>query len=111
MTLKYRIIPVTAYQQNCTLIWCNQTEDGALVDPGGDAQKLKLAVTEEGVKITQILLTHGHLDHVGAARELADFYGVPILGSHRADAFWLDQLPQQSVRFNFPHCDALVPDG
>jgi glyoxylase-like metal-dependent hydrolase (beta-lactamase superfamily II) len=111
MALKYRITPVTPYQQNCTLIWCSQTDEGALVDPGGDAQKLKLAVKEEGVKITQILLTHGHLDHVGAARELADFYGVPIVGAHKADAFWLDQLPQQSVRFGFPHCDALVPDA
>ena len=65
--MDYHIIPVTAFAQNCSLIWCAETQQAAIVDPGGDAEKIKRAVAEQGVTVTQILLTHGHLDHVGAA--------------------------------------------
>ena len=75
--MKYHIIPVTAFSQNCTLIWCDVTKQAALVDPGGDPEKLKAAIAEKGVQISQILLTHGHLDHVGAAAEMAEHYQVP----------------------------------
>lgn len=74
-----RIIPVTAFSQNCSLIWCEQTRLAALVDPGGDAEKIKQEVDDSGLTLMQILLTHGHLDHVGAAAELAQHYGVPVL--------------------------------
>ena len=69
--MNYRIIPVTAFSQNCSLIWCEQTRLAALVDPGGDAEKIKQEVDASGLTLMQILLTHGHLDHVGAAAELA----------------------------------------
>lgn len=81
--MNYRIIPVTAFAQNCSLIWCEQTKLAALVDPGGDAERIKQEVAAAGVSLMQILLTHGHLDHVGAAAELAQHYGVPIIGPEK----------------------------
>ena len=86
--MNYRIIPVTAFAQNCSLIWCEQTRLAALVDPGGDAERIKQEVSAAGVSLMQILLTHGHLDHVGAAAELAQHYGVPIIGPEKEDEFW-----------------------
>ena len=77
--MNYRIIPVTAFSQNCSLIWCEQTRLAALVDPGGDAEKIKQEVDDSGLTLMQILLTHGHLDHVGAAAELAQHYGCQFL--------------------------------
>ena len=108
--MDYQIIPVTAFAQNCSLIWCPVTLQAAVVDPGGDAEKIQAAVAEKGVTVTQILLTHGHLDHVGAATDLARFYGVPVVGPHRADAFWLDALPVQSQMFGLPDCTPVKPD-
>lgn len=108
--MDYQIITVTAFSQNCTLIWCTATQQAAVVDPGGDAETIKAIVAEQGVTVTQILLTHGHLDHVGAAAELAAFYRVPVIGPHKADAYWLDSLPAQSQMFGFTHCDPLTPD-
>lgn len=81
--MNYRIIPVTAFSQNCSLIWCEQTRLAALVDPGGDAEKIKQEVDDSGLTLMQILLTHGHLDHVGAAAELAQHYGVPVLAEKK----------------------------
>lgn len=81
--MNYRIIPVTAFAQNCSLIWCEQTRLAALVDPGGDAGKIKQEVDASGLTLMQILLTHGHLDHVGAAAELAQHYGVPVIGPEK----------------------------
>ncbi|WP_034913840.1 MULTISPECIES: MBL fold metallo-hydrolase [Erwinia] len=108
--MEYQTIPVTAFAQNCSLIWCPQTRQAAIVDPGGDAEKIQAVVAEKGVEITQILLTHGHLDHVGAAAALAGSYGVPIVGPHKADAFWLEGLPEQSRMFGLPECAPLEPD-
>lgn len=108
--MDYQIIPVTAFAQNCSLIWCPVTLQAAVVDPGGDAEKIQAAVAEKGVTVTQVLLTHGHLDHVGAATDLARFYGVPVVGPHRADAFWLDALPVQSQMFGLPDCTPVKPD-
>ncbi|EIH4982703.1 MBL fold metallo-hydrolase [Shigella flexneri] len=95
--MNYRIIPVTAFSQNCSLIWCEQTRLAALVDPGGDAEKIKQEVDDSGLTLMQILLTHGHLDHVGAAAELAQHYGVPVFGPEKEDEFWLQGLPAQTV--------------
>ncbi len=108
--MEYQIIPVTAFSQNCSLVWCPETLQAAIVDPGGDAEKIQSRVAEKGVTVTQILLTHGHLDHVGAAAELANFYNVPVTGPHKADAFWLENLPAQSQMFGLPDCAPLVPD-
>lgn len=108
--MNYHIIPVTAFAQNCSLIWCEETLQAAVVDPGGEAQKIIREAAEKGVTVSQILLTHGHLDHVGAAAELAAHYGVPIVGPEKADDFWLQGLPAQSRMFGLDECLPLTPD-
>lgn len=107
--MKYQIIPVTPFQQNCSVIWCEKTLSAAVVDPGGDVVRIQETVTKLGLRLETILLTHGHIDHVGAAQALADAEGVPIIGPHLADKFWLDDLPKQSQHFGFAPCDAFEP--
>lgn len=107
--MKYHIVPVTAFSQNCSVIWCAETNQAALVDPGGDAEKIKREVAAQNVLVTQILLTHGHLDHVGAAAELAEYYQVPIIGPQKEDAFLLESLPSQSRMFGLEECAPLMP--
>lgn len=108
--MNYHIIPVTAFAQNCSVIWCEATRESALVDPGGDADKILAALAQLGLTPSQILLTHGHLDHVGAAAELAAQLNIPIIGPHKLDAFWLDALPVQSQMFGLDECAPLTPD-
>ena len=100
--LKAAIIPVTPLQQNCSLIWCTRTMLGALVDPGGDIDRLKAAVKGQGVTIEKILVTHGHIDHCGSAKILADELGVEIEGPHPEDKFWLDRLEEDGARYGIP---------
>jgi hydroxyacylglutathione hydrolase len=90
--LKAAIIPVTPLQQNCTLLWCTETNKGAFVDPGGDLPRLRAAAAQAGCEIEKILLTHGHIDHCGQAGILAEELGVPIEGPHEADRFWIARL-------------------
>ena len=97
--MRAAIIPVTAFEQNCSLIWCTRTMRAAFVDPGGDLDRLKLAIERAGVTVEKILVTHGHLDHCGMAGVFADELGVPIEGPHIDDGFWLEQLSSQSGRF------------
>ncbi len=108
--LKYQILPVTQFMQNCTLLWCDETNEAALVDPGGETQRLLAEVTKRGLTLKQLLLTHGHLDHVGAADELRQQSGAAIVGPQQADAFWLQALPAQSEMFGFPLTEAFSPD-
>ncbi len=109
MALKYEIVPVTGFQQNCSIIWCDKTNEAALVDPGGDVSKLVAKVNELGVNVTKVLLTHGHLDHVGGTEEVAAAYNVPVIGPEKQDAFWLQALPGQSDMFGFPRTEAFDP--
>ncbi len=97
--MRVGIVPVTAFEQNCSLIWCTKTMRGALVDPGGDLDKLKAALAKTGVTLEKILLTHGHMDHCGMAGMLAEELGVPIEGPHEADRFWIEGLDDSSMRF------------
>jgi hydroxyacylglutathione hydrolase len=90
--LKAAIVPVTPLQQNCTLLWCTETNKAAFVDPGGDLPRLKAAAAQAGVEIEKILITHGHIDHCGQAGMLAEELGVPIEGPHEADRFWIARL-------------------
>lgn len=108
--MNYHIIPVTPFAQNCSLVWCPVTQQAALVDPGGDAERIKQEIAQTGVNVTQILLTHGHLDHVGAAAELAAYLNVPVVGPQKEDEFWLQGLPQQSQMFGLEECQPLIPD-
>ena len=90
--LKATIIPVTPLQQNCCLIWCTATMKGAFTDPGGDLERLKDTAAAQGVTIEKLLLTHGHIDHCGSAKILAEELGVEIEGPHEADRFWISRL-------------------
>ena len=90
--LKAVIIPVTPLQQNSSLLWCTETMRGAFTDPGGDIERLKAAAEQHGVTIEKILLTHGHIDHCGSAKILAEELGVPIEGPHEDDRFWIARL-------------------
>jgi glyoxylase-like metal-dependent hydrolase (beta-lactamase superfamily II) len=110
MSLKYRIIPVTPFQQNCSLIWCDATGKAAVVDPGGDLDRIRSAIAEEGVTVEKILLTHAHIDHAGGTAELAKALSLPIEGPHRDDNFWIQGLPQQAQMFGFPAPEVFTPD-
>ncbi|MFC4294740.1 MBL fold metallo-hydrolase [Novosphingobium tardum] len=100
--MRVAIIPVTPFQQNCTLVWCTKTMRAALIDPGGDLDKLKLAVERAGVTLEKILVTHGHLDHCGQAGVLAKELGLPIEGPQEADRFWISKLDNDSRNFGMP---------
>ena len=107
--MRVGILPVTPLQQNCSLIWCTKTMRGALVDPGGDLDKLKAAVAKTGVTIEKLLVTHGHLDHCGQAGILAKELGVPIEGPHEEDRFWIAQLDDDGKRWGM-HAESFEPD-
>jgi glyoxylase-like metal-dependent hydrolase (beta-lactamase superfamily II) len=108
--LHYQIIPVTQYQQNCTLLWCDQTRAAAVVDPGGDIERILAAVSALDVKLTQILLTHGHLDHVGGTAALVKLLGLPVIGPHEDDLFWINLLPQQAQMMGFAPVESFQPN-
>ena len=97
--MRVAILPVTAFQQNCSLLWCTNTMRGAFVDPGGDLEMLKRALDRSGVTLEKILVTHGHMDHCGQAGVLAKDLGVPIEGPHEDDRFWIEGLDDASMRF------------
>jgi len=107
--LQYRTIPVTPFQQNCSLVWCDATRDAALIDPGGDADVLLAQVQSLGLRLKALWLTHAHIDPAGATGALAAQLGLPIIGPHPADQFWIDALPQQSAMFGFPPAQAFAP--
>ena len=100
--LEFAFLPVTPFQQNCTLLRCPETRQAVLIDPGGEAERLAAWIARGEAEPTAILLTHGHLDHVGAAGALAQRFEIPILGPHRDDQFLLEALPEQSALFGLP---------
>ena len=108
--MKTLIIPVTPFQQNCTLLWCAKTNSAAIVDPGGDVEAILEAVRDQGVVPEKILLTHGHIDHVGGVAELVDRLGLPVEGPHREDAFLIDGLAQQATMFGLGAVRSFTPD-
>jgi hydroxyacylglutathione hydrolase len=108
------VIPVTPFRQNCSLIRCERTGDAAVIDPGGDLDRIEAAIANERakvphMKVRQILLTHGHLDHAGAAASLARRLTVPIVGPHRDDAFLLGSLAEHGARYGWPDAAAVEP--
>jgi glyoxylase-like metal-dependent hydrolase (beta-lactamase superfamily II) len=107
--LRYLTVPVTPFQQNCSIVWCDQTKDAAVIDPGGDLARLKAAAAELGVSLKAIWLTHAHIDHAGGTGTLARELGLPIIGPHEGDQYWIDRLPQQSQMFGFPAAEPFAP--
>lgn len=104
------IIPVTPFQQNCTLLWCEDSGRGAVVDPGGDLDRIQAAIAELKVTVEKILLTHGHIDHAAGADELRRRLGVPVEGPHRADLFLLAHLEETGRGYGMADARNLVPD-
>ncbi len=107
--LRAGIIPVTPFQQNCTLLWDAETKVGAVVDPGGDLDDIEAAIKQTGVTVEKILITHGHIDHAGGADELRQRLGVKVEGPHKADKPLLDALEKQGVSYGIP-ARPLTPD-
>ena len=109
-SLEVVILPVTPFEQNCSLIWCAETMKGAFVDPGGEVDRLLEEAKSRGVVLEKILVTHGHLDHAGGAADLAERAGVPIEGPQREDAFWIDRIAEHGSGYGMFHCRPFVPD-
>ena len=109
MALQTVIFPVTRLRQNCSIIWCDETNRGAIIDPGGDAEQIIEAVSKTGMKPELVLITHGHFDHAGSAAEIAEKFDVPIEGPHLEDKFMIDGMAEQAVMFDAPWCETFSP--
>jgi hydroxyacylglutathione hydrolase len=93
------IVPVTAFQQNCTILFDAETKLGVVVDPGGDVPRIQEALQKYGIQVEALWLTHGHIDHAGGAMELKELLGVPLIGPHEADLPLLQNIETQAQRF------------
>jgi len=100
--LNIAIVPVTPFEQNCTLMWDEDTKRGVIIDPGGDTDRIREAVNEIGMEVEQVLLTHGHLDHVGGAMEIKADYDVRIVGPHIDDKVLCDAVETVAAHYNMP---------
>lgn len=100
--LHVQIIPVTPFAQNCSIVWDSESLEAILIDAGGEAEKLKLAVQCMGLKVVALWITHGHIDHIGAVGELAEYWQVPVIGPHQNDEFWINALPDVAKKYGFP---------
>ncbi|MCP4210401.1 MAG: MBL fold metallo-hydrolase [Halieaceae bacterium] len=110
MSIQCTIVPVTPYQQNCSVIRCEDTGHAAIVDPGGDIERILEAVQQLDAKVEKVILTHAHLDHCAASDVLRQQLGVPIEGPHAEDNFWLEGLPEACQMSGFPVTEAFTPD-
>ena len=110
MPLRYQIIPVTPFEQNCSLLWCDETRRGAVIDPGGDVSRILAAIEKGGVVVERILVTHGHIDHAGGVADLSERLSLQIEGPQQEDQFWIDNMPQQAQMYGFPNVRSFTPD-
>jgi len=108
--LEVTVVPVTPFQQNCSVLRCTASGRGAVVDPGGDLERLLAAVEEREVAVEKILLTHAHIDHAGGTAELARRLEVPIEGPHEGDRFWIEALPRQGAMFGVGAAESFEPE-
>ncbi len=108
--LQATVIPVTPFQQNCSLLWCSETMKAATVDPGGDLDRIDAEIAARGVTLEKILITHGHVDHAGCAGAFAARHEVPIEGPQKEDAFWIAQARDTGAQYGMPDADSFIPD-
>lgn len=108
--MKVQIVPVTPFQQNSSILICEDTMKSAVVDPGGDLDRIIEVIEQEKAEIEKILVTHAHIDHAGGVADLARRFQVPVEGPHKDDKFWIDILPQQGLEFGFPGSDTFKPE-
>lgn len=104
------VVPVTPFQQNCAILFDDETKRGVVVDPGGDVERILAALKDNGITVEAIWITHGHIDHAGGAMDLKDALGVDILGPHEADRLLLDNLEEQGRRYGIAGVRNCVPD-
>lgn len=104
------ITPVTPLQQNCTTVWCTQTKKAAVIDPGGSVDGILAEIARRGLTLEAVWITHGHLDHAGAAAEMKEKTGVQIIGPHAADQFWIDLIPEQGRKYGLPEARSFTTD-
>ncbi len=107
--MRYTIVPVTPFEQNCTIFWCEKTRQAAVIDPGGDLDRVLQTLEKNQLTLAKILVTHGHIDHAGGAAVLSERTGVAIEGPHEDDRFWIDGMPEQSKMFGFPSVKSFEP--
>lgn len=110
MSLSVAIVPVTAFEQNCSILMCTATNKAAIVDPGGDLARIKAQLNEMQAIPEKILLTHAHVDHAGGTAALARELNIPIEGPHEGDLFWIELLPASAARFGFPAAEVFTPN-
>jgi len=104
------IAPVTALQQNCTIVWCVKTMKAAVIDPGGEVDRLLAAIEGQGLTVEKIWITHGHMDHAGGTAALKAATGAPIEGPHPDDQFWIDGIEEAGKRYGVPGAKSFTPD-
>lgn len=108
---KLQVVQVTPFQQNAMIFWSGESMNGVLIDPGGESRKLLAAIDELGVKIKQIWLTHGHIDHAGGAADCAEQLQCKIIGPHADDQYWLDQLEENAETYGISGARNFTPDA
>lgn len=108
--MQVQVVVVTPFQQNCSVLWCQETMKGAVVDPGGDLDRIEAAIAESGAAIEKVLLTHGHVDHAAFAGDLAKKLGVQVIGPHIADKFLIERSAEQAASYGFGQAGAFLPD-
>lgn len=107
--LHYQTIPVTPFQQNCSVVWCDVTQEGAVIDPGGDLERILAFVRDQGIELKQILITHAHVDHCAGTADLAEALNLPVVGPHPDDQYWIDALPATAAQYGFPPARLFTP--
>jgi glyoxylase-like metal-dependent hydrolase (beta-lactamase superfamily II) len=108
--LQISIVPVTDYQQNCAIVYDDQTKGAVVIDPGGDVEKIAAAVKDLGVTVEAIWLTHGHLDHAGGAEAAKSNFGVKIVGPHQADKMLIDTIEMTASGYGLSGMFNAKPD-
>lgn len=108
--MEIEVIPVTPFEQNCSLLCCPDSGRAALIDPGGEPERIYSVIDRAGVRVEKVLVTHGHFDHVGAVASVAEALHVPIEGPHADDRFLIDALPQWCAQFGLPAGRSFTPE-